>query len=183
MAEHRQKQLAAVRGRVLEIGIGTGLNLSCYPAHIRQITAIDPNPGVAKLLVRRAKRAGIEIDQRIARGEQLPFEEGSFESVVSTLTLCSIGNAQQALREIYRVLRPDGHFVFFEHGLSPEPMVQKWQRRLNPLQRLVGDGCRLDLDVRRVVTAPPYRSVTMENFYLPGIPRTHGFVYRGVATK
>jgi SAM-dependent methyltransferase len=176
MAEQRRAQLAEVRGRVLEIGIGTGLNLPCYPHNVRRIAAVDPNLGVAKLL-------GIELDRSIARGERLPFEDRSFDSVVSTLTLCSIANVEQALREVYRVLSPGGRFVFFEHGLSPDPSVQKWQRRLNPLQGLVGDGCRLDLDIRKCVTSPPYRSSAIDSFYLPGVPRTHGFVYRGVATK
>jgi ubiquinone/menaquinone biosynthesis C-methylase UbiE len=183
LARYRREQLAAVGGRILELGIGTGLNLPHYPAQVRSITAIDPNPGMAKLLARRSKRAGVAIDLRIARGERLPFQDASFDSVVSTLTMCSIVDVRQAMLEVHRVLRPGGRFVFFEHGLSPEPAVQKWQARLNWVQRILADGCRLDLDVRRLLEPLRYRELKMDSFYLTAIPRTHGFVYRGVATK
>jgi SAM-dependent methyltransferase len=103
--------------------------------------------------------------------------------VVSTLTVCSIEDVAAALREVGRVLRPGGRFLFLEHGLSPDPGVRRWQRRLGGVQRRLAGGCRLDRDVRGLVAAQPFAAVEVEEYYLPGVPRTHGYVYRGVATR
>jgi ubiquinone/menaquinone biosynthesis C-methylase UbiE len=145
--------------------------------------AVDPNPGMSKRLARRAKEAGIEVDCRAARGEELPFDETAFDCVVSTLTLCTIAEADKAISEIYRVLKPGGTFVFFEHGVSSEPKVARRQRSLNWLQRRLAGGCRLDLDVRDLLASQPFRSLRIENFYLERAPKTHGYIYRGAAVK
>ncbi|MEX0702978.1 MAG: class I SAM-dependent methyltransferase [Planctomycetales bacterium] len=110
------------------------------------------------------------------------FDDAAFDCVVSTFTLCSIDDVERAMREIHRVLKPGGRFLFLEHGLSPEPNVQKWQRRLNPLERLLGD-CRLDRDMRAIIVSQPFEKIEIENFYLERTPRTHGYMYRGAATK
>jgi hypothetical protein len=101
----------------------------------------------------------------------------------TTFTLCSIGDVDQALSETYRVLKPGGWFLFLEHGLSPEPRVQKWQRRLNWLQMRLANGCHLDRNIRALVTAQPFASVRIDEFYIEKTPKTHGYTYRGVATK
>jgi SAM-dependent methyltransferase len=116
-------------------------------------------------------------------GERLPFAAHTFDCLVSTFTLCSIAGVGRALGEVYRVLRPGGRFLFLEHGLSPEPAVRRWQRRLNWLEMRLADGCRLDRDVRGIVTAQPFAAVRVDQFYLGGFPRTHGFMSRGAATK
>ncbi len=183
VARHRREQLAQVRGEVLEIGVGTGLNLPCYPPTVRRLTVVEPNFGMSSRLRRRIKETAVEVDQRITSSESLPFQDCSFDFVVSTFTLCSIQNVEQALREMYRVVRPGGRFVFLEHGLSPEPKVQKWQRRLNWIQGIIGDGCRLDIDVRQLVVAATFHSIDIENFYLEHTPRTHGYLYRGSGVK
>jgi ubiquinone/menaquinone biosynthesis C-methylase UbiE len=183
MSRLRHEALADVAGEVLEIGFGTGLNLPHYPEHVRRITAVDPNPGMNKLALGRIAISGIAVDQRRLGGEALPFGEGTFDCVVSTWTLCSIPEAGRVLSEIYRVLRPGGRFVFLEHGLSDDPKVQKWQRRLNPIQRLVGDGCRLDLDVPALVVSEPFADIKVERFLMEDVPRTHRTMYRGVATR
>ena len=121
MAELRSELLADVGGEVLEIGFGTGLNLPHYPEHVRRITTVDPNPGMNKLARRRIAESGIAVDQRALGGEALPFEDETFDCVVSTWTLCSIPEVGRALGEVYRVLRPGGRFVFLEHGLSDDP--------------------------------------------------------------
>jgi len=182
-AKHRREQLAGVHGEVLEIGIGTGLNLPQYPPAVRKITAIEPNPGMHRRLQARSQRSGVDVDLRPIHGEGLELEDHRFDFVVSTVTLCSIAGVERALAEVFRVLKPSGEFVFLEHGLSPDPNVCKWQRRLNPLQRLVGDGCRLDLDIRRLIASQPFSSSDIDNFYLEQTPRTHGYMYRGTATK
>lgn len=181
--QHRRDLLAGVDGTVLEIGFGTGLNLPCYPAHVRKITMVDPNIGMHRLAKRRIERSGIEIDQRQLGGEALPFADGAFDCVVSTFTLCSIPEVNRAMSEVYRVLKPSGRFLFLEHGLSPEPAVQKWQRRLDWFEQCVADGCHLDRDIRALVAGQPFAAVDVANSYLERMPKTHGYLYRGTAVK
>jgi SAM-dependent methyltransferase len=179
----REETLAPVDGEILEIGFGTGLNLLHYPEHVRRIIAVDPNPGMNRLALGRVARSGIAVDQRVLGGEVLPFEDGTFDCVVSTWTLCSIREVERALAETYRVLKPGGRFVFLEHGLSGDPNVRRWQRRLNPVQRMLAEGCRLDLDVEAVVRTQPFESIAIDRFEMERIPRTHGTMHRGVAAK
>lgn len=182
VAKHRQELLAQADGKILEIGFGTGLNLPHYPERICRLTVVDPNRGMQRLAQKRIKRSGIEVDHRLLSGERLPFENGIFDCVVSTFTLCSIDDVSQAISEVYRVLRPGGSFLFLEHGLSPEPGVQRWQRRLNWLQKRIGDGCRLDRNIKELVTAQPFSSVEINEFYQEKTPKTHGYFYQGTAT-
>lgn len=183
VARHRRELLAHAHGDVLEIGFGTGLNLPFYPEGVRKLTTVDPNTGMHSLARKRIKKSGIEVDQRVLSGERLPFDDGTFDCVVSTFTLCSIAEVDEALSEVYRVLRLGGRFLFFEHGLSPQPSVRWWQRRLNWLEMRLADGCRLDRDIRGIVTAQPFSSVQIDQFYMSSLPKTHGYMSRGVATK
>ena len=183
VAQYRRELLAHASGPLLEIGFGTGLNLPCYPPHVRKITAVEPNVGMSRKARWRIQQVGIEVDQRGVSGARLPFEAGSFACVVSTFTLCSIEEVQQALAEVYRVLQPGGRLLFLEHGLSPEPNVQKWQRRLNGLQMGLAGGCHLDRDMRALVSAQPFAAVQLDEFYIEKTPKTHGYLYRGIATK
>ncbi len=183
VARYRRELLAHASGNILEIGFGTGLNLPYYPPHVRKVITVDPNVGMYRRARRRIKQAGIEVDRRVLGGERLPFEDGTFDCVVSTFTLCSIEGVGQALGEVYRVLKPGGRFLFLEHGLSPQSNVQKWQRRLNWLHMRLAGGCHLDRDMRALVTAQPFASVKIDEFYIEKAPRTHGYMYRGVATK
>ncbi len=182
-AKYRQQQLASAKGEILEIGVGTGLNLPHYPKRVKRITTADPNPGMNKKLERRIERTGIAVDKRIISSEELPFDEGAFDCIVSTITLCSIPEVEQAMAELFRILKPGGRILFLEHGLSPDAKVNKWQRRLNWLQRRVGDGCTLTLDVPKLLVTQPFSSVEVDNFYMEQTPRTHGYMYCGVATK
>lgn len=183
VAKHRRELLAQVHGEVLEIGFGTGLNLPHYPAQVHKITTVDPNVGMHRLAQKRIEQTGIKVDQRVLSSERLPFEDNTFHCVVSTFTLCSIEGVTQALSEVYRVLKPGGRFLFLEHGLSPEPGIQKWQRRLNWLEMRLADGCRLDRDIKGLVEAQPFSSVQLDEFDLGMFPRTHSHMYRGMATK
>ena len=183
VTRYRRELLAQADGNILEIGFGTGLNLACYPEPVRKITIVDPNPGMHRRAQQRVAETGMAVDQRVISGEQLPFDDGAFDCVVSTFTLCSIPDVSQALREVHRVLKTPGKFLFLEHGLSPDRKVQKWQRRLNWLQMRLADGCRLDRDMRALITALPFVSVTMDGFYLENTARTHGYMYRGTAIR
>ena len=183
LAGLREGLLADVGGEILEIGFGTGLNLAHYPSHVNRITTVDPNPGMNGLAMRRIAASGKQVDQRRLGGESLPFVEGAFDCVVSTWTMCSIPEVDRALGEAYRVLRPGGRLVFLEHGRSDDPKVLAWQRRLNSIERVLGDGCRLDLDVEATVRGRPFERVEVERFEMDGLPRTHGTMYRGSAQK
>ena len=182
-AKYRQAQLASVEGEILEIGVGTGLNLPHYPPHVRKITTADPNPGMNKWLQRRISETEIEVDKQMISSEALPFDEGAFDCVVSTITLCSIPNVKQAMSELFRVLKPEGRILFLEHGISPDSRVAQRQRRLNWLQRMFADGCTLTLDVPKLIATQPFSSVEIDNFCMEETPKTHGYMYRGVATK
>ncbi|MGF1482270.1 MAG: class I SAM-dependent methyltransferase [Cyanophyceae cyanobacterium] len=180
-AQYRQELLSEVSGDVLEIGFGTGLNLSYYPQRIQQIIAIDANPGMNQLATKRIRNSPIRVDHRVINGENQPMPDGSFDSVVSTWTLCSIANVERAIQEIYRVLRPGGKFYFIEHGLSTEPPVQVWQNRLTPLQQMIADGCHLNRNIEQLVEKQ--FNAKIEKFYAPDTPKIFGYMYKGVATK
>jgi SAM-dependent methyltransferase len=182
LAKHRKELLTHATGEILEIGVGTGLNLPHYPKHVRKITSVDPHPGMNRFLRKRIKETGITVDHRTLGSEELPFDDASFDCVVSTWTLCSIRDVERSVRELYRVLRPGGRFLCLEHGLSDIPKIQTWQRRLNWLQLFIA-GCRLDLDVRDLVNHQPFDTVEITNFYLEKTPKTHGYMYRGMARK
>jgi ubiquinone/menaquinone biosynthesis C-methylase UbiE len=183
VARERQTLLAEAAGEILEIGFGTGLNLACYPPGVRKIIAIDPNTGMHRAAKKRIADSDVEVEPRQLSSESLPFENDSFDCVVSTFTLCSIAKVNEALREIHRVLRPGGRLLFLEHGLSPEPHIARWQRRLNWLEQTFADGCHLDRPIRDLVAQQPFASVTAAEFYLERLPRTHGYLYRGAAEK
>ncbi|MEO0970774.1 MAG: class I SAM-dependent methyltransferase [Cyanobacteria bacterium J06639_18] len=182
VSKYRQEILANVEGEILEIGFGTGLNLSYYPENIRKIITVDNNPGVHKLAQKRIGKSSITVDHRILSGENLPMADNTFDSVVSTWTLCSIQKVEQALKEIYRVLKPGGKFFFIEHGLSNEPDIQVWQNRLNPLEKFIADGCHLNRNIRQIIEQQ-FNHVSLEEFYAENTPKFLGYMYKGIAIK
>ena len=183
LAEKRRDTLAHVRGRILEIGIGTGLSLPGYPESVEKIWAIDPNPGMLKKLAAKQGKQRVQVEAECAGAEKLPYPDGSFDTVCCTHVLCSLPDLPGALAEIRRVLRPDGRFVFLEHGLSPDPKVAKWQRRLNWIQKRFAVGCTLDLPVRDVIPAAGFRFLKVEESHLKHEAATHGYLYQGIAER
>jgi len=179
----RRDLLSEVRGEVLEIGFGTGLNLPHYPDHVSHITAVDVNPGMHRRAARRVAESPIAVEHHTVDGTSLPMEDESFDTAVSSWTLCSIGDVGRALREIHRVLRPGGRFLFLEHGLADDVRVQRWQRRLNPIQRIVADGCNLDRDIRHLIEEEGFRITSLREYYLDRAPKILGYTYHGTATK
>lgn len=181
--QQRAAVLESVSGNILEIGFGTGLNLPHYPATTKKLTVIDPNPGMGRYAARRIEVSPIDVERQVLGGEALPMGDDSFDTVVSTWTLCSIADIDRAITEVRRVLKPGGRFVFLEHGLSPDPAVSRWQHRLDGIQQVIGDGCHLNRDMRAIIGRAGFAKLEIENYYLPGTPRIVGYMYRGVATK
>jgi ubiquinone/menaquinone biosynthesis C-methylase UbiE len=182
LAKYRQELLADVTGEVLEIGFGTGLNLAYYPAHILKITTIDVNLGMNALAKKRIDDSGIKVEQLLLSSENLPMADNTFDSVVSTWTLCSIANVEQALKEVYRVLKPGGKFFFVEHGLSDKPNVQVWQHRLTPIQKVIGDGCHLNRNIQQLVEKQ-FDYVELKRFTPENFPDLMAHLYKGFALK
>ncbi len=179
--EQRQKVLASVHGVVLEIGFGTGLNLPHYPKTVSSLTALEPAILLPHKLTRRLSEGALMVEVVRVSAEAMPFEAGRFDFVVSTLTLCTIPDAVAALREVRRVLKPGGRFVFLEHGRSDDARVAKWQDFLNPLQRFLACGCNLNRPIGALIAQGGLKVKRLDRFRLPRIPRIAGEMYRGVA--
>lgn len=181
--EARRALLSGVRGEILEIGFGTGLNLAHYPSHVQKITTVDNNPAMNAKAIRRIQASTITVDNRVLDGENLPMMNETFDTVVTTYTLCTIDNVERALKEIYRALRQGGRLLFLEHGLSQDPKVRKWQHRLTPFQKVVGVGCRLNRDMPRIIEDAGFAIVELHEYYMSDDPRTHGYTYQGIAER
>ncbi|NEO87347.1 MAG: class I SAM-dependent methyltransferase [Spirulina sp. SIO3F2] len=181
-SEYRRSLLANISGTVLEIGVGTGLNLAHYPETVTHLTTIDVNPGMSRRAQARLAQLHCPTHHQVLNSETLPMGNNTFDHVVSTWTLCSIAQVSQALAEIYRVLKPGGQFHFIEHGLSDRPAVQIWQHRLTPLQKRIADGCHLDRPIQALI-ARQFATFTVEQFVMPDFPAVAGYTYKGVATK
>jgi ubiquinone/menaquinone biosynthesis C-methylase UbiE len=180
LAPHRRRAVAEAAGRVLEIGAGSGLNLPLYGDGTDQVCAVEPSPALVRMARRRAAAASLPVLLVRAMGEDLPFRDGTFRTVLSTWTLCTIPDPLRALREMRRVLTPGGRLVFVEHGLAPEPGVARWQRRLTPLWRHLAGGCRLDRKIDDLVRAAGFRLGALDTGYIAG-PKVMAFLYRGWA--
>ena len=182
MGKYRRRALEPARGATLEIGFGTGLNLPHYPSAVTHLTVIDSENMLRGLVARRIAECHIPVTkmQLDAQG-RLPFNDHSFDSVVTTLTLCSIADTAPALAEIRRVLKPDGQFIFFEHGRSDDAEVARRQDRFNPLQKIVGVGCNMNRRIDALVAAGGFEIRTLDRFLLPKTPRLLAEMYRGIA--
>lgn len=183
IGKYRRKLLSGVQGKVLEIGFGTGLNLPHYPRKVKDLTVIEPNAGMNSLAQRQIGQSSIKVKHYALKGEKLPFKSTTFNSVVSTFTLCSIEQIQKALKEIRRVLKPRGKFFFLEHGLSPQSNIQKWQNRLNPFQNFIGDGCHLNRDMQKIIEDTSFKMISLKKFYMEKLPKIVGYCYLGIARK
>jgi ubiquinone/menaquinone biosynthesis C-methylase UbiE len=181
MAAERRKALADVRGTVLEVGFGTGLNLPFYPDAVERVVAIDPSTASAKRARKRIAAAPFPVEYVPVTGEGISAPDESFDAVVSTCTLCTVADPVAALEQVRRVLKPGGCYHFLEHGLAEEPNVQKWQARLNGLNgRLLG-GCNINRDIERLIRLAGFTFDRIDKYYMEGDPKFAGWVTRGVA--
>ena len=183
LQEQRKLALAPVHGAVLEIGFGTGLNLSHYPKGVTSLNALDPARMLPKKVAQRIAEAAMPVEIAHLNAERLPFQDGRFDSVVTTWTLCTIPDVIAALHEVRRVLRPDGQFAFLEHGRSSDARVAKWQDRLNPLQQIIACGCNLNRPIDALILQAGLNLYSLERYVMPGVPRVAGEMYRGIATR
>jgi ubiquinone/menaquinone biosynthesis C-methylase UbiE len=175
---YRRRVIGAARGRVLEIGVGSGRNLPLYGS-AREVLALEPAPP----LIAMARRAtGVTVPVTFVEGsaEAIPIDDAAVDTVVTTWTLCSIPRVDAALGEVRRVLRPGGRLLFVEHGLAAEESVRRWQHRLTPLWRRITGGCHLNRPIRALIEDGGFRLERLETSYLPG-PRALSFTYEGSA--
>jgi len=184
LGRHRAPVVGSARGRVLEIGFGTGANLPYYPVDVRRIKIVEPDVALSERARRHIAMSGRDVISHPLSAERLPFDSDSFDTVVSTFTLCSIAEVDQALTEIRRVLRPTGRFVFLEHGRSPEPRIATWQHRLTPLQKRIGGGCHLDRPIRTLISQAGFAIAPelIAERYVERVPRIFGWFTSGTAT-
>lgn len=181
IARERPPALKDAHGDVLELGFGTGLNLPYFPAAVKRLWVVDPQDLMPKRVAQRIAAAPFPVERAKLGAEHLPFEDSKFDSVVSTFTLCTIPDATSALREVRRVLKSGGSFLFLEHGLSEEPSIAKWQRRLDPIQGVIGRGCRLTRRIDQLISDAGLEIARLDRYVVAGMPKTHSTMYRGTA--
>jgi len=182
IGEHRRRALAPVRGETLEIGFGTGLNLPFYPQAVTKLTVIDSEKMRQNKVKKRIASSTIPVaSMRLDATKRLPFDDHMFDSVVTTLTLCSIADTASALAEIRRVLKSDGRFIFFEHGRSSDPVIARRQDRFNPIQRVIAAGCHLNRPIDQLIEFAGFELVKLDRFLMPKAPRILAEIYCGIA--
>lgn len=179
----RTELLAPVHSEVLELGIGTGLNLLRYPETITWLHAVDPANLLPKVVMERGASRSFPIRIQRVTAESLPYGDQSFDFVVSTWTLCTIPDPIMALREVGRVLKPEGTLLFLEHGQSDDQKIASWQDRLNPIQNIIGCGCNLNRRIDQLIVQAGLKIVTIDRFQMESVPRIGGEMYRGTATR
>ncbi len=180
-SRQRQKVVPLATGRVLEIGTGTGLNFEHYDkTRVGQVVGLDPGVEMHKLAQERASAAGIAVQLIPLSAERIPFDDGQFDTVLVTYTLCTIPDPVAALKEMRRVLKPSGRLIFCEHGLARDASVRAWQHRLTPAWSRMAGGCHLDRDIPALLQQAGFRFLDLQTGYLPG-PRPFAYNFWGVA--
>lgn len=176
IAKQRAKVVPQASGKVLELGIGMGLNLAFYdPAAVESVTGVDPAPELRQIAMAAPRPDGLQVRVEDGTAEALPFADSSFDCVVCTFTLCSVQWPAQALAEARRVLKRGGRFLFCEHGLAPDDTVVRWQRRIEPVWKHIAGGCHLTRPVTPAIAAAGFTMVRTDTMYLPKTPRPLGW--------
>ncbi|WP_374470988.1 class I SAM-dependent methyltransferase [Phenylobacterium sp.] len=182
MMKQRAKIVPRAEGRVLELGIGMGLNLRFYdPSRVTEVLGVDPAPELRARAEAAERDARLKVKVEDGTAEALPFADGSFDTVVCTFTLCSVHTPTQALAEARRVLKPGGRLLFCEHGLAPDPEVARWQHRIEPVWKRIAGGCHLTRPVSGAIAAAGFRLDDLDRMYVPKTPRFAGWNEWGVA--
>ncbi len=179
----REKLVPLASGRVLEVGMGSGLNLSFYDARrVTKVWGLEPSPEMSKMASAAVEAVAFDVEFVSAGGEQIPLDSESFDTVLMTFTLCTIPDAERALREIARVLKQGGQLLFCEHGAAPDAGIRRWQNRIDPLWRRLAGGCHLNRDIPGLIRRGGFEITRMDTMYIPGW-RPASFNYWGAAAK
>lgn len=180
--KRRAKVVPRAQGKVLELGAGGGANFALYdPDRVTSVEGVDPSPELLSRAHEAAKTIGLPFSIERGIAEDLPFDDASFDTVLTTFTLCSVQDQAQALVEAKRVLKPGGQLLFCEHGAAPDAKVAKWQRRIEPVWKRIGGGCHLTRPVSTAVAQAGFRIVEQEKGYMEHSPRWAGWVEWGEA--
>jgi SAM-dependent methyltransferase len=181
--QQRAKIVPKAAGRVLELGVGLGLNLAFYdPDRVTRVTGVDPAPELRARALSAARDPRLSVAIEDGTAEALPFEDASFDTVVCTFTLCSVHTPQAALAEARRVLGPTGTLLFCEHGLAPDADIAKWQRRLEPLWKRIAGGCHLTRPISTAIAAAGFDLQQVDSMYVPNTPKITAWNEWGAAT-
>ncbi|WP_433666767.1 class I SAM-dependent methyltransferase [Nocardia sp. CA-136227] len=168
MNGERKRVCAGLQGRVVEIGFGSGRNVPFYPETVKSVSAVEPAELGWRMATGRVAASTIPVERAGLDGQALPFADNSFDSALSTWTLCTIPDVEAALAEVRRVLVPGGTFHFVEHGLAPDPGVRKWQHRLDPLEQKVAGGCHLNRDIPGLIEGAGFEIRDIDRYYQQG---------------
>ncbi|MGB1244174.1 MAG: class I SAM-dependent methyltransferase [Porticoccaceae bacterium] len=178
----REKVVPMAEGLVLEVGIGSGLNIPFYDAaKVDRILGLDPSEELNRMALKVAEQKGIPVDFILGGAEDMPLPDNHVDTVLVTFTMCTIPEVAAANKEMLRVLKPGGKMIFCEHGLAPDVKVSKWQSRLDPVWGKIAGGCHLNRDIPRLIKNAGFEIKTMEQMYLPSTPKFAGYNYWGTA--
>jgi ubiquinone/menaquinone biosynthesis C-methylase UbiE len=180
LVPYRNCIASAASGTVLEIGIGSGLNLPFYSGSVSNLIGLDPSPRLLAMAREAADRTATPLKLLEGTAESIPVEDRSIDAVVTTWTLCSVPEVDRALREMRRILKPAGRLLFVEHGRAPEPRVRWWQDRLTPVWKRISGGCHLNRAVNELIENAGFRIERLDNGYMRG-PNPMTFMYEGSA--
>lgn len=183
IADVRQRIVPLAQGEVLEIGVGPGVNFPLYnPTKVKKVYALEPNPGMLRRADQQRKQTNLQIEFLDLPGERIPLANTSVDTVVSTFTLCTIPGVVDAIRGLKRVLKPDGQFIFFEHGLAPDAAVQGWQRRTEPFFKWAFEGCHVTRNIPELITTGGFEITNLEQGYLAPFPKSGSYCFWGIAS-
>ncbi|MDB9959121.1 class I SAM-dependent methyltransferase [Gammaproteobacteria bacterium] len=180
----RQKVVPLAKGKVLDIGIGSGLNIPFYNSdQIDKVIGIDPSHELIELAKELANDSKASIELVIGSAETIPYPDNFFDTVLVTYTMCTIPNVEIANKEMWRVLKDDGRLIFCEHGLAPDKKISKWQNRIDPFWGKIAGGCHLNRDIQKLITDAGFSFESLDKMYIPSTPKFAGYNYWGIGKK
>jgi ubiquinone/menaquinone biosynthesis C-methylase UbiE len=178
----RARVCAGLKGVIVEIGFGTGVNAPYYPSAVERVVAIEPSHVCMRLAEPRLAESHVVVENGGLTGERLDLPSDEFDAVLSTWTMCTIPNLDAALAEVRRVLKPGASLHFVEHGHAPDTKVARWQERIEPIWKPLAGGCHLTRRIGDDVERAGFRIENLDNYYLPREPKSMGYIYEGRAT-
>lgn len=180
--KQREKIVPQAEGRILEIGMGSGLNIPFYqPEKVDKVWGLEPSEGMREKARPRVEAAPFELEWLDLPGEEIPLDDNSADTVVLTYTLCTIPDWLKAVQQMRRVLKPGGKLLFSEHGKAPDEAIRRWQNRINPYWNKIAGGCHLNRDIPLMLQEGGFQLKELETLYVPKTPKTMGFTYWGFA--